>query len=283
MRNLLGTPGPGGVGGGVGGKGTGTGAGADVEVDLDEVYAYPPAGPPGRWLRANMVASADGAATVQGRSGGLSSPADQRLLGVLRALADVVVVGAGTVRAEGYAPVRARPSYAERRAAAGQAPAAAMAVVSATLDLDPGGPLLSQRGTAPTLVLTCAAAPPERARRLRERAEVVVVGEDRVDLPAALAALAGRGLDRMLCEGGPSLLAQLAAADLLDELCLTVSPLLLAGDAPRVLTGPALASPRPLRLASLLEEDGHLFARYLLQDHLQASADAPTGPGTVTG
>jgi riboflavin biosynthesis pyrimidine reductase len=232
-----------------------------AEIDLAGAYAYP-AGRP--WVRANMVASVDGAAVSAGGSEALSGPADKRLLGVLRALADVVLVGAGTVRAVGYRPLRARRAYADRRAAAGQSPAAALAVVTERLDLDPTGALFSgPPPTAPTLLFTCGAAPVDRRAVLSRRAEVVVAGDDRVDLGRVVDLLAGRGWGRVLCEGGPRLLAELTAAGRLDELCLTVSPLLVAGGAPRILAGEPLAAPSRLRLVSLLEEEGFLFARYL--------------------
>ncbi|MCU0265656.1 MAG: dihydrofolate reductase family protein [Actinomycetia bacterium] len=216
------------------------------EVDLADAYAYP-AGR-ARWLRANMVASADGAATAaDGLSGTLSSPADRRVFHLLRDLADVVVVGAGTVRAEGYRPARLP-----------------IAVVSGRLDLDLSAPLLA--GTGPrTVVLTTAAVPAERLAAARAVADVVVCGVDRVDPALAVAALAERGHRRLLCEGGPRLLGQLAAAGLLDELCLTIAPLLASGEGPRALAGPPLLPPVPLRLDHLLEEDGALFARYVVR------------------
>lgn len=224
--------------------------------DLDRAYGYPP----GRaWLRANMVASVDGAATANGRSGGLSSPADKRIFRQLRALADVIVVGAGTARAERYAAVTPAETMPAQREARGQTPTPAIAVVTSRLDLDPGSGLFADAATR-SFVLTCAAADPNRLGALREVADVVVAGEERVDLPVALDALAQRGLRRMLCEGGPTLLAQVAAAGRLDELCLTVSPLLTAGRAGRIMAGPELT--HPLRLTHLLEEDGALFARY---------------------
>lgn len=230
-------------------------------VDLDTAYAYPPSR---AWVRANVVASADGAATAQGRSDDLSGPADRRVLGLLRGLADVVLVGAGTARAESYRPLAIRPSYAGQRAAAGQLPAAALAVVSARLDLDPDGPLFATSTAAPTLLITCASAPADRRGALADRgAEVIVAGDRRVDLPEALDVLAARGLGRILCEGGPSLISQIAAAGRLDELCLTISPQLLGGDAARILSGAALTAPLRLRLAGLLEEDGFLFTRYV--------------------
>ena len=228
------------------------------EVTLEQAYGYPP---DRRWLRANMVASVDGAASSDGRSRGLSSPGDKRVFRVLRALADVIVVGAGTARAERYAAVTAEETTPTERVARGQTATPAIAVVTSRLDLDPGSRLFAD-ATTRSLVLTCAAADPYRLGALREVADVVVAGEERVDLPAALDALAQRGLRRMLCEGGPTLLAQVAAAGRLDELCLTVSPLLTGGGAGRILAGADLTPPRPLRLRHLLEEDGALFTRY---------------------
>ncbi|RKS77685.1 riboflavin-specific deaminase-like protein [Motilibacter peucedani] len=222
---------------------------------LFEAYAYPVDRP---WVRGNMVASVDGAATADGRSRGLSSAADRRVFRVLRALADVVLVGAGTVRAEGYAAVLPKETFPERRAAAGQPPTAAIAVVSRALDLDLGSALFT--GGARTLVVTSEAADPARVAALAEVADVVVAGEHEVDLASAVDQLAERGLERVLCEGGPGLLRDVVAADRLDELCLTVSPQLRAGDAPRVLHGPSLFA--GLALTGVLEEDGSLFLRY---------------------
>lgn len=236
----------------------------DREWSLDELaeaYAYP--GGDGVWLRANMVSSLDGAAHHDGRSQGISSDADMRIFGTLRGLADAVVVGAQTVRTEGYRPARARDAFAARRAAAGQGPAPAIAVVSALLDLDFSLPLFTGP-LVPTLVLTGAAAPPERiAAAERAGAEVVVAGDGPgVDPQRAVRELAGRGLVRLLTEGGPRLLGQFAAAGVLDELCLTLSPAMTAGEAQRIAWGPALADPSRFALASLLEESGFLFTRY---------------------
>ncbi|MFV0127188.1 pyrimidine reductase family protein [Streptomyces sp. HMX112] len=228
--------------------------------ELADAYAYPVPGP---WLRANMVSTLDGAAQHDGRSQPISSDADMRIFGTLRGLADVVIVGAETVRSEGYRPPRARAVFAERRAAAGQGPAPAVAVVSASLELDFSAPLFTGP-LVPTLVLTGAAAPPERVREARRAgAEVVVAGDGPgVEPDRALRALAERGLRRQLTEGGPRLLGQLVAAGVLDELCLTVSPLLTAGDAQRIAGGPPVGVPSKFTLVSLLEEGGFLFTRY---------------------
>ncbi|CAM5567125.1 MULTISPECIES: pyrimidine reductase family protein [Streptomyces] len=246
--------------------GSGSGAGREWSLaELAAAYAYPDAGPGEAtpWLRGNMVSTLDGAAQHEGRSQPISCAADMRIFGTLRALADVVVAGAETVRQEGYRPARARAEFAGARAAAGQGPAPAIAVISASLDLDFGLPLFTSP-LVPTLVLTGAAAPADRvAEAERSGARVVVAGDGAgVDPARAVAALAGLGHTRLLTEGGPRLLGQFVAAGVLDELCLTISPMLTAGDAQRIAGGPAVAVPRRFELASLLEEDGFLFGRY---------------------
>ncbi|MDF9816279.1 pyrimidine reductase family protein [Streptomyces sp. SPB162] len=236
--------------------------GLDSLDGLADAYAYPDraAGP---WLRANMVASLDGAAWHDGKSQGLSSAADLRIFGTLRALADVVVVGAGTVRQEGYRPAKAREAFAARRAAAGQSPAPVIAVLSASLDLDFSLPLFTAP-LVPTIVLTGATAPPERvAAATKAGAHVVTAGEGAgADPVRAVRELADLGLTRMLHEGGPRLLAQFTAAGVVDELCLTIAPLLTAGDAPRIMNGPGITVPERFSPALILEEDGFLFTRY---------------------
>ncbi|MEU7134198.1 pyrimidine reductase family protein [Streptomyces sp. NPDC046261] len=243
----------------------------DREWGLDELaalYAYPDAaaeagGGARPWLRANMVSSLDGAAHHEGRSQPLSSAADMRIFGTLRGLADAVVVGAETVRQEGYRPARAREAFAARRAALGQGPAPVMAVVSAGLDLDFSLPLFTSP-LVPTLVLTGADAPAERVAAARAAgAEVVVAGEGRgVDPARVPGVLAARGLTRLLTEGGPRLLGQFASARVLDEMCLSLAPVVATGTAPRIMAGPPLAVPERFVLDSLLEDGGFLFTRY---------------------
>jgi riboflavin biosynthesis pyrimidine reductase len=241
--------------------------GPDGEVDLAAVYAYPEevvgAGRP--WLRANMVASLDGAAQAgDGLSAGLSSPADKEIFGVLRGLADVVLVGATTVRNEGYRPARVKAAFAEARKAAGQAPVPAIAIVTRSLDLDLSAPLFTD-AVVPTVVLTGPDADPERLAEVREAADVIVAGapgSSGVDPGAAVDALTSRGWLRQLTEGGPHLLGELAAAGRLDELCLAVSPQITAGPAGRITGGDAMV-PQEMELRTLLEDDGFLFARYV--------------------
>ncbi|GAA1217058.1 pyrimidine reductase family protein [Kitasatospora nipponensis] len=229
---------------------------------LAERYAYPDPVTRGRpWLRANMVGSLDGAAGLDGLSEGLSGDADKRIFGVLRALSDVVLVGAQTVRAEGYRPARARAGFAAAGAAAGQAPAPAIAVVSRSLALDLAAPLFTEP-LVPTVVITTEDAPAAARAAVAEVAEVIAVGRGSVDLVAAQAALTARGWTRQLTEGGPRLLGQLAAAGLLDELCLSLAPLLTGGEAPRIMHGAQMADAQRMRLVSLIEQKGFLFTRY---------------------
>ncbi|MFE7134544.1 pyrimidine reductase family protein [Streptomyces sp. NPDC057638] len=248
---------------GVGAPAGAAAAGVPAGATRAGVRAGSGAGGPHVWLRANMVSSLDGGAHHEGRSQPISSAADMRVFGTLRGLADVVVVGAETVRMEGYRPARAREAFAGLRAGRGQAPAAAVAVVTASLDLDFSAPLFTEP-VVPTLVLTGAGASRERLRAAeRAGVEVVVAGEGRgVDPARVVAELGGRGLRRQLSEGGPRLLGQFVAAGVLDELCLTVSPTLVAGDAQRIADGPSLPVPERLALASVLEEAGFLFTRY---------------------
>jgi riboflavin biosynthesis pyrimidine reductase len=212
------------------------------------------------WLLANMVAGLDGALTHDGRVGSLSSPADSGLFVHLRGLADVVVVGAGTARAERYGPVRLPAEVVAARVEARLAPHPGLVVVSRSLDLDPTAPLF--HGDVPTIVMTSSGSPPERRGALREVADVIEVGADAVDLAAGLRVLHERGAAVALTEGGPTLLAELVDLDVLDELCLTLTPV-LGGD-PVTMAVPTLLS-RPLTrwvLASAAEDDGELYLRY---------------------
>jgi riboflavin biosynthesis pyrimidine reductase len=206
----------------------------------------------------------------------LSDRADQRLFALLRSLADVIVVGAGTARAEGYLPVQPDEVAADIRAGQGLAPAPAIAVVSRSLDLDPA---LVTGGVAPTIVITTDTAPSERLAEARELADVIVCGSHQVSFGDVFDALAGMGLHRILCEGGPSTMYELCASDSVDELCLTVAPMITAGDRLRLANGPTLEPPRALQLRHVLESGGSLFLRYLVErDHIPHGADpGPAG------
>lgn len=237
------------------------------EAAIAAAYAYPAEAASRTWVRANMVSSTDGGAQLEGKSQGLSGPTDMRIFHVLRQLADVILVGQNTVLRETYAPVRPREEFAALRAAAGQAPAPAIAVVcDDPSQLDYTAPLFMGPEARTVVIGTrAAAATPAWAAASRAAGAVVASApghDDEVDLRLAAIALAERGWTRVLCEGGPMLLANVAAAGLLDELCLTVSPQLTAGPGKRITHGPPLEPPQPLELAALLEDDGFLFARY---------------------
>lgn len=237
-------------------------AGGELDLfGLAGAYAYPRE----RWLRANFVSSADGAAYVDGRSGGLSADGDMRVFGILRVLADVILAGAGTARTEEYKPARRRPSLASLRE--GRPAAAPIALVTRTLGLNLSAPLFTDAPPdARTIVITCAASDEELRAETAKVADVIVAGDEAVDLAGALDALAGRGLGRVLCEGGPHLFGDLAAAGLVDELCLSLSPTLAGPGAGRIIAAEHFPA-RPLTLAQVLTDDGFLFCRYLAGDH----------------
>jgi riboflavin biosynthesis pyrimidine reductase len=134
-------------------------------------------------------------------------------------------------------------------------------VVTRSADLDPHARLFTETSVRP-IVLACEVSPPDRRERLSEVADVLVVGAEDVDIALALDALAERGLRRVICEGGPHLLGWLVAAGKLDELCLTLSPLIAGGEAGRIVAGIASQVADPMRLLHVLEADGHLFLRY---------------------
>ncbi|HSO01162.1 MAG TPA: dihydrofolate reductase family protein, partial [Gaiellaceae bacterium] len=190
----------------------------------------------------------------------LGNADDKLVFDTLRLLADVFVVGAGTVRAEGYGGVRLSPADAAWRAARGWAEQPPLAIVSARLDIEPAHPAFTEAVTRP-LVVTRAAAPAGALAALAEVADVLVCGEEAVDPRLMLAAFAHRGLSQVLCEGGPHLFGSLIEADCVDELCLTVSPVLEGGPAGRIALGDSAAS-RPMRLLHALPAGDMLFLRY---------------------
>lgn len=235
--------------------------GAEVGA-LEAVLGERPAPPDRPWVLANMIASADGAATADGRSGGLAGPADKALFRALRSVPDVILVAAGTVRIEGYGPARPGDEVRRAREARGQTPVPPIAVVTGSLAMDWDRPFFTEAVARP-IVITVAAADPERLAAAEAVADVIVAGGERVDLAAALRALRERGVRIVLTEGGPSLVGQLIAGDQLDELFLTVAPKLVGDEAIRIARGPQPEHPRELRLAQTLEQDGELFLRYL--------------------
>ncbi|MCV7381675.1 hypothetical protein BST11_22595 [Mycobacterium alsense] len=229
------------------------GAVGDV-TELASAYADPPPG-----VRANMIFSADGAAAFGGRAGPLSCPTDQRLLRILRGFADVVLVGAGTARAENYGPVRLTDAQRNQRRAEGRAAPPPIAVISRSGELPDR--LFSDPGQPPILV-TCARSAAARDTGDDPRRRTVVAGEDSVDMTEAVALLRAQGMNRILCEGGPTLLDELVDADAVDEICVTLAPK-LAGSQPVGPRGTSrLAVPAALRLEHALACDDYLFLKY---------------------
>jgi riboflavin biosynthesis pyrimidine reductase len=232
--------------------------------ELAELYGYP-AELNGVWLRANFIASLDGAASVGGKTGHLGGPGDRAVFSLLRELADVILVGAGTVRIENYSGARPTVAQRQRRQACGQSEVPQLAIVTKSGRLDPDMPVFT-RTEVPPLVLTCAAVTDHLQRGLAGLADVVdCSGDDatRVDEATVLAALADRGLYRVLTEGGPVLFGSFVERDMLDELCLTIAPSLVGGHADRISAGRGQVF-TGMRCAHILaDEDGYLYSRYV--------------------
>ncbi|WP_439032772.1 dihydrofolate reductase family protein [Gordonia terrae] len=243
--------------------------GDDTLLWLAHRYAYPPrvttgSGPVAPFVRANMVSSIDGAVTVEGRSGGLGGDGDKALFRVLRGLADVILVGAGTATTEDYGQPQPDAVFAALRHADGQQPAPVLALVSKSLSVPPDyAPVIDPQ----TVVFTCRDAPADRRRALTDAgATLIDCGDDAVDIASVLTRCGERGWSRVLCEGGPSLLGSLAGAGALDELCLTTSPYLVGGTAGRIVVDhpdAETATLRPMEPASIItDDDGFVFTRW---------------------
>ncbi|MET8849295.1 dihydrofolate reductase family protein [Amycolatopsis sp. NPDC004625] len=229
------------------------------EDDLEQLYRYP-ADP--RWLAVNFVSSTDGAITVEGRSGGLSTPADRIVYRLGNDLADVVLVGAGTAMAEGFEGMRPDAATAGRRRRFGLAPIAPVAVVTTGRSLPPDAPVIT-KAAVPTIVFTCASAPAAvRGAWASNGARVFVVGEAEVSAEGVVSTLVAEGLGRIDCEGGPRLFGSLIEAGVVDEFRLTVAPFLVAGTSSRAAVG-GVVDPAALELASVLTDGDSVLLRYL--------------------
>ncbi len=213
------------------------------------------------WLLVNMISSLDGAIAIDGRSGGLGTPADKAMFRALRGIADVILVGAGTARAEGYGPPKPTDATRAARVARGQSAAPRLALVTRSVDFDLDSPLFVDAEERP-FVIAAGDADPARLAAVAEVAEVIVTGQAAVDLPASFARLHDAGVGLIAGEGGPRLNGDLLGDELIDEWNLSISPLLVGGDAARAVVGAPPGS-RPFRLDRLLEGDGLLFSRWL--------------------
>lgn len=240
------------------------GAGAVDRDSLFRLYAYPdeltrPL------VRGNAIASLDGGATTGGTSGGLGGPGDRRLFALQRELADVIVVGAGTARAERYGGAGLSAAQRQSRQRRGQREIPPIALVTRSGVLERDLPVLTA-SEVPPLILTCTAAAVGARIRLGSAAEVLDCSgadPDAVDLAVALQRLADRDLLRVLTEGGPSLLGAFVAERLLDELCLTIAPVLVGGTAVRIAEDRVEVLSRMRRAHLLADDDGYLYSRYI--------------------
>ncbi|MGD9620335.1 MAG: pyrimidine reductase family protein [Mycolicibacterium sp.] len=234
---------------------------------LGRCYPYPD---PLRscWVRGNMITSIDGGATSGGKSGELGGPADRALFVALRELADVIVVGASTVRVENYSGVQFSAAQRRQRESRGQAEIPPVAVLTRSGQLARDAKLFTHTEVRP-LILTSADAVDDTRVRLGTRAEVINasgVQTDAVDLRVALGLLAERGLLRVLTEGGPVVLGTFIEEDLLDEMCLTVAPTLVGGKPGRIVTGSAEMRTAMRFGHGLADQDGYLYLRYVRRD-----------------
>jgi riboflavin biosynthesis pyrimidine reductase len=224
-------------------------------------------------VRVNFVASIDGAATDHGLAAGLSGQADKRVFDLLRRLSDVILVGAGTVRAEGYGAMQLDQASVRLRRASGLTDQPVFAIVSGTLELDPESAVFT-KAPVKAIVVTVGTSSHVKKEAFSRVADVVVCGEEALDVSIMLDAFAKRGLRQVLCEGGPTLFGTLLCADRVDELCLTISPLIEAGDAHRIVVG-TLEKVRRMTLHHVLVSDGTLMLRYLRASPVAAAALPP--------
>lgn len=234
--------------------------GSLTDDDITAVYAVDDRA--SAWFRVNFVSSIDGAGTHDGLTAGLGTPADRRVFDILRRLSDVVLVGAGTVRAEGYGPMRLDAPGVDWRLAHGLSAQPVFCIVSASLDLDPAHRIFTDAPVRP-VVVTVASAPSDGRSALGEVADVVVAGDTTVDISRTKSVLAERGLTQIHSEGGPRLFADALALDAVDEICLTISPLTEGPGAGRIVAGDTDGIQRRMSLASVLSSDGTLLLRYL--------------------
>lgn len=240
---------------------------ADDDTRLAPFYSYP-ADLDRCWVRANMIASLDGGATDDGTSGGLAGPGDRALFNRMRQEADVILVGAGTVRIENYSG--AQMSLAQRmdRQSRGQAEVPPIAVITHGADFEHDAKLFT-RTEVPPLILTSRETVDDAQHRFGASADVIDASgrhTDRVDPVRVIEILKARGLHRVHTEGGPSLISLLVELDLLDELCLTIAPILVGGQARRIATGSGEAHTRMRRSHLLTDGEGYLYTRYVRAD-----------------
>ncbi|WP_411720721.1 pyrimidine reductase family protein [Mycetocola sp.] len=228
--------------------------------EITDLYAVDDRAVP--WLRVNFVSSIDGAGTHDALTAGLGTPSDKRVFDILRRLCDVVLVGAGTVRAEGYGPMRLDEPAVRWRREHGLPDQPVFAIVSAGLELDPAHRIFAEAPVRP-IVVTVEQAPGERRRALAEVADVLVAGAEHVDTARMRLLLTERGLTQVHSEGGPHLFGDFLREDTVDEVCLTLSPFAEGPGAGRITAGTPAGVQRPMALAHALSSDGTVLLRYV--------------------
>ena len=227
--------------------------------ELFAAYALP--GRERTRVRMNFVESADGAVTIRGDSNGLGGSTDRSAMQVLRTMADVVVVGAGTVRAEGYGGIRVGDDDVAWRRDQGLDDQPALAIVSGGLHLEPGDAVFAEAVDRPVVVTTDASAR-ARGHLFAPVADVLPAGAGTVDLSAMLDAFAARGWTQVLCEGGPHLFGSLLDDGLVDEVCVTVAPRFVGGAAGRIVQGARESDRRFALVGVVTDDEGFVLLRY---------------------
>lgn len=240
-----------------------------TDSDLACVYSWPdPLGLP--WVRMNFATTIDGAVTDStGLSAGVSSEDDKRVFALLRATCDVVLVGAGTATAENYGPVKVRPSMSSLRTMSGRDALPRLVIVTNSATISPDARAFADHEGPRTTVVTCGAADPQRVDALRQVADVMVAGDETVDLLTLMTELSHDGERRVLCEGGPTLFASLLEADLVDDLCLTTSPIISGQQVatrPTLIGRDDLTGTQDAQLAGLVSAGDSLLARWQLSN-----------------
>ena len=210
------------------------------------------------WVMLNMVESVDGATAVDGGASALNDADDRALFLALRAVADVVLIGAQTVRSEKLGPIRLDEEMVRHRREAGIEGDPKLVILTRSLGLDPGHRVFSDQARRP-MILTGVDADPDRISKLTEVADINQT--EQLDGSGIVSAL--RDASVVLCEGGPSVNSELIAADVVDEVNLTLSPLLALGESKRVASGDALESPTRMQIDRTLIGDQSLFLRFV--------------------
>ncbi|MCP9001878.1 pyrimidine reductase family protein [Pseudarthrobacter sp. RMG13] len=257
---------------------------AATDQQLVDWYTHPVASGPR--VSFNFVSSLDGAATLNGRSGELGNAADRRIMKLLRRVADIILVGAGTVRAEGYSGDLIDPEDSRWRQDHGKSSRPSLAMVSGSLSVDPGMPFFTAAAERP-LIITAEEADPARKRRLEKVADVLVCGQRSLDVEVLIHELGLRGFSRLHSEGGPRLFGTFQQANRVDELCLSVSPVLVGGPGVRIAVS-STQNPQPshMHLDHVLRSGDMLFLRYLARqdggpaEHRAAPGVPPPSKGS---